>query len=290
MNKTEITMLNFMADRDFIKSLDKQLEWGINLLDLKDYIYGKPLINLSDKEAIEAAKNISDRGMTVYCFSTTLFSEDIELGEEVFRTKHLDKLQRILELAAILKPKVIRLLAPQCSKRKNFTNILPYIKKNHTWLIPMYKEAIYKINQAGFKATIENEANECILSRPEEILGFFKDLNCQGKVFLTFDIQNLWQVGTYPSVEVYEMLSDITEYFHLKGSQSLEDGGYTHYATSLEDASWPVVKVTKKAINSGQGVVICLNPLKGEKKIGYDYDDMTKRDLDYLRNELKEVR
>lgn len=290
VHKTEITMLNFMADPDFIKSLDKQLEWGISILDLKDYIYGKSLIDLSDEEAIDAAKNISDRGMTVYCFSTILFSGDIELGEEAFRTNYLDKLNRILELATVLNPKVIRLLAPQCSKRKNFTNILPYIKKNHPWLIPMYKEAIYKIDQAGFKATIENEANNCILSRPEEILGFFKDLDCQEKVFLTFDIQNLWQMGTYPSVEVYEMLSDITKYFHLKGSQSLDDGGYTHYATCLEDASWPVVEVTQKAINSGQEVIICLNPLKGEKKFDYDYEDITKRDLDYLKNELKEVR
>jgi len=290
MNKTDITMLNFMAGLNFIESLDQQLKWGIKILDLKDNIYGKSLIDLSDEEAMEVALNIKSRGMTVYCLSTTLFFEDIELGEEVFKKNHLEKIDRILELANILKPKVIRLLAARTSKRKEFTNILPYIKTHQAWLIPMYKEAIDKIDQAGFKATIENEANGCILSKPEEILGFFKALNCEEKVFLTFDIQNLWQMGTYPSLEVYEMLSDITGYFHLKGSQSLVDGGYTYYCTSLEDTSWPVVEITTKAVTEGKGVVICLNPLKGEKKNGYDYGDITKRDLDYLRNEIQEVR
>lgn len=289
MNKNDITMLNFMAGLDFIESLDQQLKWGIKILDLRDNIYGKSLIDLSDDEAMEAAQNIKSRNMTVYCFSTTLFSEDIELGEEVFKKNHIEKIDRILELARILKPKVIRLLAARSSKRGEFTNILPYIKTHKTWLIPMYRKAINKIDRAGFTATIENEANACILSKPEEILGFFKELNCGGRVFFTYDVQNLWLMGTYPSVEVYGMLSDITGYFHLNGSQSLVDGGYTRYCTSLEDASWPVIEITKKAITEGNGVVICLNPLKGEKKNEYDYADITKRDLDYLRNKIQNV-
>jgi hypothetical protein len=290
MNKTEITLLNSMAGVNFIESLDQQLKWGIKILDLKDSIYGKSLIDLSDEEAMEAAQSIKSRDMAVYCLSTTLFFEDIELGEEVFRKNHLDKIDRILELGRILKPQVIRLLAAKTSRRQELIDILPYINIHHKWLIPIYIEAIDKINQAGFKATIENEANGCILSKPEEILGFFKALSDKVKVFFTFDIQNLWQMGTYPSMEVYEMLSDITGYFHLKGSQSLVTGGNTYYGTSLEDASWPVVEITKKVIKQGNGVVICLNPVKGEKKDGYDYEGITKRDLDYLRNEIKEIR
>jgi hypothetical protein len=290
MDKTEITMLNSMASLDFIESLDQQLKWGIKMLDLKDNIYGKALMDLSDEEAMEAAKNIKSRDMTVYCLSTTLFFDDIELGEEVFRKNSLQKIDRILELANILKPQVIRFLSPRTNRRQEFINILPYIKEQHKWLIPMYIEAIDKIYEAGYKATIENEANGCILSKPDEILGLFKAFNRNEKVFFTFDIQNLWQMGTYPSVEVYEMLSDITGYFHLKGSQSLVPGGRTHYGTTLEDASWPVVEVTKKAVTEGKGIVICLNPIKGEKINGYDYEAITKRDLDYLRNTIEEVR
>lgn len=289
MRKTNVAMLNHMAGTNFIESLDQQLEWGIKILDLKEYIYGKALIDLTDEEALEAAENIKSRGMSVYCFSTVLFFEDIELGEEVFRKNHLDKIDRILELARILKPQVIRLLSAKSSRRDEFANILPYIRKHHAWLIPMYKEAIDKINQAGYKATIENEAKGSIFSKPEEILGFYKALNCPDKVHFTFDIQNLWQVGTYPSEEVCEMLMDITGYFHLKGSQSLVEGGHTYFGSTLEDSSWPVAEMTKKFIKGGKGVVLCLNPIKGEKKDGYNYDGITKRDLDYLRKEIEEV-
>jgi hypothetical protein len=290
MDKTEIIMLNSMANVNFIESLDQQLTWGIKILDLKDNIYGKALIDLSNEEAMEAAENIKSRDMSVYCFSTTLFSGDIELGEEVFRKGSFEKIDRVLELASILKPQVIRLLSPRTNRRQEFANILPYIKTKHKWLIPMYIEAIDKIYEAGYKTTIENEANGCILSKPEEILGLFKAFNRNEKVFFTFDIQNLWQMGTYPSVEVYEILSHITGYLHLKGSQSLVPGGHTYYGTTLEDASWPVVDVTKKAITEGNGVIICLNPIKGQQKDDYDYANITKRDLDYLRNNIKEVR
>jgi predicted dehydrogenase len=97
-------------------------------------------------------------------------------------------------------------------------------------------------------------------------------------------------MGTYPSVEVCEILSDITGYFHLEGSRSLVPGGHTYYGTTLEDASWPVVEVTKKAITEGKGVVTGLNPIKGEQKYDYDYENITKRDLDYLMKNIKEVR
>lgn len=290
MHHTEITMLNHMADLDFNESLDQQLEWGIKVLDLKEHIYGKALIDLSDEEAMEAAENIKSRGMSVYCLSTVLFFEDIELGEEVFRKEHLNKLDRILELAQFFKPAVIRLLSAKTSRRQEFINIIPYINKQKPWLIQVYKEAVDKIVQAGFRATMENEANDSIFSRPEEILGFYKALDRYGKITFTFDIQNLWQMGTYPSVEVCESLLYITEYFHLKGSQSLVEGGYTHYASTLEDASWPVIEITKKLIKDGNGIVLCLNPVKGVKKDGYDYDSITKKDLDYIRKEIEEVR
>lgn len=91
-------------------------------------------------------------------------------------------------------------------------------------------------------------------------------------------------------MDICETLLNITEYFHLKGSQSLVEGGYTHFASSLEDASWPVIEMTKKLIKDGKGATLCLNPVKSEKKEGYDYEGITKRDLYYLRKDIKEIR
>ncbi len=283
MKKADITLLNAMADKDFETSLARQREWGVDLLDLKDSIYGKALLDLSDAEAEKAADTIRRNGQSVYCFSSTLFFNDIEAGEESF-LKDLSSLDRILELARIMKPKVVRLLAAKTSKRQQHIDVMPHIEKNAPWLISAYQKAIDKIAAAGFPSTIENEANGCILSRPEEIRGFFKALDRKGKVSLTLDIQNLWQMGTYPSLEVYEMLSDLTSYFHLKGSRSLVEGGPTHFGCALEDSSWRLLEMTRMAVESG--AVVCLNPVKGERIDGYDYSDITHRDLVFLQKKL----
>lgn len=287
MNTLNIAMLNFMAGLDFNESLKQQQQWGITTLDLKDHVYGKSLMDISNDEAHQVAKSIADHNMTFYCFSTTLFSGDIEQGQANFQLELDEKLERVLELAQILKPKVIRLLAARTSRRSEFDNIFPYILKHKQWLIPLYQAAIDRIHEAGFEATIENEANGCILSKPEEILCFFRLLDRKDQLFFTFDIQNLWQMGVYPSMEVYDTLSHITGYFHLKGSQSLVEGGHTYYASTLEDSSWPVIDITRRAVDSG--AIICLNPIKGEKLVDYNYENITKRDIDYLRNNLGEV-
>src|ERR1041385_2634041 len=101
--KTRLTLLNSMADRDFDKALDRHVEWGLELLDLKDCVYGKSIIELSTEEAKRAAAAIESLKLAVYCFSTSLFSGEMEVGEKEFRRLHLDPLAKVLETARILK-------------------------------------------------------------------------------------------------------------------------------------------------------------------------------------------
>ena len=204
MSKVKLTMLNSMGDSDFVKTLDKHKEWNIKAMDLKDCIFGKSLIGLTDEEAASAHELINQKNMTVYCFSTVLFHLNIEIGEDEFRKQSLDKVDRVIEIARIMKPEVIRLLAATSTKRSEYSNIIPYIKTYTPWIIPLYREAVEKIHNAGFGVTIENEAHDCIFSNPEEILEFFNELNCKDKVSFTYDIQNLWQMGTFPTVESYK--------------------------------------------------------------------------------------
>lgn len=289
MYKSKIAMLNHMPSRDFVKSLDLQREWKIHYLDLKEHIFGKELLSLRDDEAKAVAELVSERDMEVYCFSTTLFFEEIEKGEGVFQKEHLEKLDRIIELARIINPKVIRIMAARTAKRSRIINTVPYISESFPWLIPMYRRAVERINAGGYTATIENDANGCIWSRPEEITGFFNALDCAGRVFLTFDIQNLWQMGTYPTMEVFDILEDITGYFHLKGSLPEISGGDTVYACSLEDCRWDVIGITRKALLGKSKSYICLNPVKGKRLEGLCYEDIARADLDYLRNQIKEL-
>ncbi len=286
---TEWTMLNSMASKDFTTSLDTQKEWGIHVLDLKDHIYGKAVTDLTSEEARQAAEEIRSRGLSAYCLSTELFHDDIEKGEAHFRSHHLGKIEQTIQIARALQPRVVRLLSARSGKRSEFADSVAYLAQHHPWLIPMYREAIDRLHAAGFQTTIENECHECIFSKPEEILSFFRELDRSDKVYFTYDVQNLWQMGTFPSMDVYRKLSPLIGFFHLKGGIKEENGSDLEWKSSLQDASWPVLELTRQVIRDGKSPVICLNPSHGKVKPGYNYEFIFKRDLEYIRNQFSEV-
>ena len=217
-----ITMLNSMAARDFATALDRHVEWGLHYLDLKDAIFGKGILDLTDAEACRAAEMIAERGLSVYCLSTTLFHDEVESGEEEFRRNNLEPLDRSIAIARVLQPDLIRLLSARTIRRDEFLHSTGYLQSEHPWLIELYREAIENITEAGFRATIENESHDNIFSNPNEILGFYDALDCGDRVSLTWDVQNLWQMGTYLSLDVYQQLKPLITYYHLKGGQSEE--------------------------------------------------------------------
>jgi len=120
------------------------------------------------------------------------------------------------------------------------------------------------------------------LSTPTEILDFFASLDRPAKVCLTWDVQNLWQMGTYPTMAVYDQLKNLIGYYHLKGGQQKADNTVLHWRSSLADASWPVVEITRQVVVDGVSPVICLNPSHGKIKPGYDYENIVQRNLDFI--------
>jgi len=289
VTKTGVTILNSMAGREFEQALDQHVSWGIELLDLKDAIFGKGIVELTAEEAKDADALIRERGLSVYCLSTGLFHGDIESGEGKFRRDYLDKVDHVMEIADILRPQMIRLLAARTPRRGEVGNSTEYIRSEHPWLIPLYAEAVDQIHSSGFNVTIENEVGGCIFSNPDEIVGFFEELGRREKVCLTWDVQNLWQMGTYPTMDVYNKLKGLMGYYHLKGGQQADEGTELRWRSSLEDASWPVIEITRQVVMDGVSQVICLNPSHGKPKDGYDYSNIVKRDLDFIRRAIPEV-
>ena len=286
MPKTSITMLNSMADRVFERALDRHVEWGLTHLDLKDRIFDKSIVDLTDDEAGRAASMIADRGLSVYCMSTTLFHANVELGEDLFCGEHLGQIDRTIQVARILQPDLVRLLGAMSERRSEISDAITYVESDHPWLVRHYREAIEKLAAAGFSVTIENECRDCVLSTPQEILDLFAAIDCGEAVNLTWDVQNLWQMGTFPSLDVYRRLKPLLAYYHIKGGISGEGTSDLQWKSSLEDASWPVEDITTLVIADGVSPVICLNGSHGERREGYDYETVTERDLAYLRRNI----
>lgn len=292
MPTSQLTLLNSMANEDFEESLRIHREWGLEWMDIRDAVYGHWVKDLDVETARKARDKIDEAGLEVYCLSTSVFFAEIEKGEEFFRQEHLSKVDHIISLAEVLRPKVTRLIAAQMPSREEGQSAMDLIEGTHPWVIDVYREAIDKMTGAGLEVTIENEAFRCFLSRLDDFPRFFDALDRKGSVALTWDVQNHWATGVFPTMQVYEQLRPLIHYYHVKGGQ--DDGTPARrlkWNVALEDADWPVVELTQAVVNDGVSPVICLNPAQhGEQKPDYDYNNIVKRDLDFLRTNVEGVK
>lgn len=279
---TKLTMLSWMASKDFAESLDVHRAWGLDVLDLKDHLFGKSVEQLSVQEAELAAGMIAERGLSVHCLSTLIFQDGIEQGRDAFSDRHRRSLERVLAAADKLKPTFIRLLPVRLTEREQTADSTACIERQFPWLYELYRSAVDQIHQAGYLATIENE-KQSIFSNVRDILNFFAALDRPGKAHLTFDVQNLWIMGTFPSMDIYRQLKPLIGYFHVKGGQKHPETDALQWKSSLEDASWPVEEMTRQIAADGVSPVICLNPTYGGLKDNYNYDNLFVRDLEYMK-------
>jgi len=153
----------------------------------------------------------------------------------------------------------------------------------------MYQDAIDQIHAAGFHPTIENEIGPCIFSTPDEVIDFFQKIGRSDKACFTWDVQNLWQLGTFPTLEIYQKIKPLIGYYHVKGGQAEDDNTSLAWASPLENASWPVLDITRKVIHDGLSPVICLNGSHGRRPDGYDQALEYKRDIHFLKSSIGEI-
>jgi sugar phosphate isomerase/epimerase len=284
----QLTFLNFMAGADIREALDRHVEWGIKTVDLKEAVFGKPIADLSDDEAVRLKNQLDERRLSVHCLSTVLFHLKVEEGESAFREKTLPKLERAIAVARILKASHLRLLSARIADRDRTPDSISYLTQSHPWIFGLYGEAVRRINEAGLGALIENETEGTIFYNPGEFLSFFKQVKAGPGLKAIWDIQNLWQCGTPPTLQVYQRLKPIIGAVHVKGG--IADGlGKLQYASALEEASWPVVEILKQVIQDKTSPVICLNPSHGKQRPGYDSRDVLIRDIAFLRKTFKEI-
>ncbi|MBT5830254.1 MAG: TIM barrel protein [Candidatus Latescibacteria bacterium] len=283
----QLTLLNSMAGNDIKACMDQHVAWGVRVLDLKDRLFGKGVAQLSCDEALKIAQMANERDMSIHTMSTGLFYSDVEVGEKAFREKWFPVLDDVLQVANTLKPHQIRLLMATSSKRLDILDSTVYLSACHPWVFDVYREAIDRVVNAGFGVVIENEVHDCLFSRPQEILSFFEVLDRKDAVSFIWDVQNLWQMGTFPSLEVYHMLKPVIGMIHVKGGRADIPGGQLVWKAGLQDASWPVVPILKAAIADGVSPVICLNGSHGEKPEGYVEDAAA--NLKFLRDSIEEV-
>ncbi|HUS92936.1 MAG TPA: TIM barrel protein [Phycisphaerae bacterium] len=287
-SRVRVTLLSSMAGREVAQSFDRHVEWGVELLDLKDGLFGKGVLDLTDDEARRLAEMAAERSLEVYCLSTGLFGGDLDSGPAGLDSD-LVRVERAVAIARILRPHFIRLLAAGSHRRGAFPTCMELLDAEMPWAIGRYRQAIDRIAAGGFLATIENEVGQCIFRTPEDVAGFFGRLDRRRKVCFTWDVQNLWQMGTFPTVEVYEQIAQWIGYVHLKGGRC-EPGDPARtlaWRSPLAEASWPVSEIVRRAVADGRSPVLCLNPSHGRPMREGVWEDFTRQDLGFVRRLLE---
>jgi sugar phosphate isomerase/epimerase len=117
---------------------------------------------------------------------------------------------------------------------------------------------------------------------------FFERLDRARRVVFTWDVQNFWQMGTFPSLDVYRRLKEKIGYYHVKGGRAEPGRRSLVWRSTLQDASWPVLEITRAVCDDGVSPVICLNPSHGKPNEQFPMEKATEIDLAFLRRHFLE--
>jgi hypothetical protein len=129
-----------------------------------------------------------------------------------------------------------------------------------------------------------------MLGSPRDVRAFFAELGPEAGVSYTWDVQNMWQAGTFPSLAVYAAVRPYLNYLHLKGGLAEGPERRLAFSAPLEEASWPVLEIVRQAIADRASPVICLNPSHGERRprAAAGPSDV-ERDIAFLRRNFQEI-
>ena len=296
---TDLTMLAEMMNRDLDAAVGQLTVLNIRHLDLKNHVFDRSIDDLDEERRQRLAALVERTGTRVYCFSSTLAHRNVsEVGEREFRQSLETGIGNMVETARSVRPAKVRLLACEFAERAEYVDATVYLDEHAPWVYAAYRDAIDQIESAGLAATIENEPNT-ILSNPAETVAFFARLDRPRATF-TWDVQNMWQSGTYPSLGVYRTLRPVTDYVHLKGGRAGSGAPRDlAFRCPLEEASWPVREVVAEVLADGASPVICLNSSHGA--VADDYElaalagtpEMVRaealRDVAFLRATFQEI-
>jgi sugar phosphate isomerase/epimerase len=266
--------------------MDRHRALGLRLLDLKDGWFGKQVEHWTTSETERVAAAASARRLRVATISTSIGGGALERGEAAYRAD-LDRVGHVVELARILEPTRIRLVAPSLAER-SVADAVEIARQRHPWIFPLLREAVDRLEATGAEVVFENESPGTVFGRPDEVLGFFREL-ARPRARMIWDVGNWWHFGCsrIPSLADALALMPVIGMLHLKGGRAETPGGPLRWQAQLAGTSWDVEGVVGAVIAAGVAPLICLNPPHGAVRAGAPYD--CRADLEFLRATFPEI-
>lgn len=290
MNKVKLTMLCNMASKDFREAVERFVELGLTTMDLKRGLFGKSVQELTVAEAGNVKQIATAAGLDITCLSSAIFGHKPDADKDPFCRQNFARLDHLLDVAEVLQPTFIRLLAPGLPEGADRADMPAFLAAEYPWLYDAYRQAARSILDRGFTPTIENEGDS-IFTDPASTAAFFDTLGLNDQLKLTWDVQNMWLGGGHlPTLDDCDTLRPYLGYLHLKGGMgSSEEPDRLVYASTLEDAHWPVRATVERIIGFGVSPVICLNSSHGKWREAAGHAQENVRNIAFLRASFPEI-
>jgi sugar phosphate isomerase/epimerase len=192
---------------DLNLQLETLTRLGVGGLDLRN-VFGKNVSTLSDDDAKDAFRQISDAGIAVACIGSPV--NKVPLQQELF-TSELDKLKRCLEVAHIVQAPCLRLFTPETVQPG-----AEFATEIFDWMTPMVALA----EDANIVLLHENDAHFWG-AYPECASILFKHFNSP-YFRAAFDFANTVLIGFRPMSDWFPWLLPHLHTLHIKDAIQAE--------------------------------------------------------------------
>ena len=202
------SIFNDEVSHELTEALDLMSSWGQDIFDLREFIFGKTVIDdISDTQREELIKILSGYSFDIGCIGTRKLITDPDAD----KTEMINLLKRLIKTAKAFHTGYIRIcnFAPRPEEEELRLKMLAPA-------VPLMKEFADIAAAEGITLVLENKPTS-LTNRGSEMAEFLGRVN-HPNVKVVWDVVNSW-IGGYLNIEKdYENCREFLGFVHLKGA------------------------------------------------------------------------
>jgi sugar phosphate isomerase/epimerase len=207
------SIFNDEVSHNLTEALDLMTSWGQDIFDLREYIFGKTVIDeISDAQRDELLQILSRYKFDIGCIGTRKLIADPDAD----RLEMINLLKRLIKTAKAVNTDYIRIcsFAPRPEEEGVRLNMLAPA-------VPLMKEFADIAGAEGITLLLENKPTS-ITNKGSEMAEFLGRVNSPA-VKAQWDVVNSWIGGYYNIDKDYEDCKDFIGSVHLKGAMGKKE-------------------------------------------------------------------
>ena len=277
-----LTLQSDMCGSTLEEVIAFHLDRGLSELDLKTGLAGEPVETMTLDDARRARAMLDAAGLGLYCLSTSLFAVELAADGRAVEDDAA-RLQELGPVIDVLAPRYVRVLA--AIRPEHGSSPVAHLPGAVAYAAALRSSAA-DLTARGTGLLIENGPENSVVSSAANARQLAELIGTGSTIGFIWDVQNMWQSGSFPRASDPAEFGSLLKYVHVKGGRTAGPvPGELVSASTLADASWPVVEVLDAVRELGTVECIALNPSHGRHE-STTPDSIRDHDIDFLTDYL----